>query len=86
MASLHTDVFTLAARDWFAAYLVNILAIAGPIAAAFMSFHLWQGDFKDCAGGYTGKFPSTDLIATLGATEWTADTAAYLKLFLMKQG
>ena len=41
-----TGVFTLAARDWFAAYLVNILAIAGPIAAAFMSFHLWQGDLS----------------------------------------
>jgi signal transduction histidine kinase len=39
----HTGVFTQAARAWFAAYLINILAIAGPIAAAFMFFHLWQG-------------------------------------------
>lgn len=41
-----TDVLTLAARDWFAAYLVNILAIAGPVGTAFIFFHLWQGDLR----------------------------------------
>ena len=46
MSTSPTDVFTLAARDWFAAYLVNILAIAGPLGAAFMGFHLWQGDLS----------------------------------------
>lgn len=44
--TLPSDVFTLAARDWFAVYLVNILAVAGPLAAAFMFSHLWQGDLS----------------------------------------
>ena len=41
-----TDVLMLAARDWFAAYLVNILAIAGPVGTAFIFFHFWQGDLR----------------------------------------
>ena len=36
----------LAARGWFAAYLVNILAIAGPVGTAFIFFHFWQGDLR----------------------------------------
>ena len=49
-------------------------------------YRLWQGVFRDGAGGYAGYFSGTDPIATFRTKEWAANPVAHLKFFLVKQG